>query len=163
MMDRNDGLASARQCLIRSAGWTTQDVGLGRIVGEVLAVVYLNELPSSLDDIGDSLGLSKAAVSIATRQLDKYGLLKRVRNPGDRKTYYRVTDHFAAALQHGILEMVRAKLQGAKEVLDQADRHLEGAGESAEKNFISGQIKRARGIRDRTDKLLNNPLMRFLR
>lgn len=163
MQEQQNSLEKARQCLIKAAGWTTQDVGLGRILGEVLAVVYLREAPSSLDDIGDSLGLSKAAVSIATRQLDKYSLLERVRNPGDRKTYYRVTDHFAAALQHGILEMVRTKLQAAREVFDQAELHLNGAAESQQKKFIAGQINRARGIRNRADKLVNNPLMRFLR
>ena len=100
--DQN-AIENAKQCLIRAAGWTTQDIGLGRILGEVMSVVYLTEKPSSLDDIGANLGLSKAAVSIATRQLDKLSLLERVKNPGDRKTYYHTTEHFAASLQHGIL------------------------------------------------------------
>ena len=158
-----NAIEDARQCLIRAAGWTTQDMGLGRILGEVMAVIYLTEGPSSLDDIGETLGLSKAAVSIATRQLDKLSLLRRVRNPGDRKTYYRTTEHFAAALQHGILEMLRAKLQTTKDVLDQADGFLGESGDSDEKEFLQNQIKRARKIRNRTDKLLNNPLMRLLK
>lgn len=156
-----NAVENAKQCLIRAAGWTTQDMGLGRILGEVMAVVYLTKQPSSLDDISANLGLSKAAVSIATRQLDKLSLLERVRNPGDRKTYYRVTEHFAASLQHGILEMLRAKLATTKDVLDQAEVFLGDAGESDEKKFLHNQIERARRIRNRTDKLLNNPLIKF--
>ena len=164
-MSNNDknAVEDARQCLVKAAGWTTQDMGLGRILGEVMAVVYLTEKPSSLDDIGLNLGLSKAAISIATRQLDKLSLLERVRNSGDRRTYYRTTDHFAASLQHGILEMLRAKLKTTKDVLDQADGFLDESEGSDEKDFLQNQIKRARRIRNRTDKILNNPLMRFLK
>lgn len=158
--DQN-GVENAKQCLIRAAGWTTQDMGFGRILGEVMAVVYLTKEPSSLDDIGENLGLSKAAVSIATRQLDKLSLLERVRNPGDRKTYYRTSEHFAASLQHGILELLRAKLATTKDVLEQAEGFLEGSEESKEKEFLSKQINRARRMRNRADKLLNNPLIKF--
>lgn len=162
-MSSKNSVENARQCLIKAAGWTTQDMGLGRILGEVMAVVYLTEEPSSLDDIGRTLGLSKAAVSIATRQLDKLSLLERIRNPGDRKTYYRTTDHFAASLQHGILEMLRAKLKTTEDVLNQAEDFLKDSKGSKEKDFLQNQIKRARRIRNRTDRILNNPLMRFLK
>jgi DNA-binding transcriptional regulator GbsR (MarR family) len=160
--DKN-AINDAKQCLIKAAGWTTQDMGLGRILGEVMAVVYLTKEASSLDAISTNLGLSKAAVSIATRQLDKLGLLERSRNPGDRKTYYQTTNHFSASLQHGILEMLRAKLQTTKDVFDQAENYLGDAEISDEKKFLKNQIGRARKIRNRTDKLLNNPLMRFLK
>lgn len=162
-MANNDqnGVENAKQCLIKAAGWTTQDMGLGRILGEVLAVVYLTKGPSSLDFIGEELGLSKAAVSIATRQLDKLGLLERVRNPGDRKTYYRTSEHFAASLQHGIMEMVRAKLATTKDVFDQAEGFLDDTETTEEKEFLTNQIDRARKMRDRADKLINNPLIKF--
>lgn len=159
--NNQNSVENAKQCLIKAAGWTTQDMGLGRILGEVMAVVYLTKEPSSLDSIGDELELSKAAVSIATRQLDKLGLLERVRNPGDRKTYYRTSEHFAASLQRGIMEMLRAKLATTKEVLDQAEGFLNNSETSEDKEFLSNQIDRARKMRNRADKLLNNPLIRF--
>ena len=154
-------IEKAKQSLIKSAGWTTQDLGLGRILGEVMAVVYLTEEPSSLDDISLYLDLSKAAISIATRQLDKLSLLERVRNPGDRKTYYRTSDHFAASLQKGVLEMLRSKLHTTKEALNEATGYLDESEESTEKAFLKNQIDRASKIRNRTDKLLNNPLLKF--
>jgi DNA-binding transcriptional regulator GbsR (MarR family) len=156
-------LEKAKQSLIKSAGWTTQDLGLGRILGEVMAVVYLTEEPSSLDDISSYLDLSKAAISIATRQLDKLSLLERVRNSGDRKTYYRTSDHFAASLQKGILEMLRSKLHSTKEALTEATDYLDSSENSSEKDFLKNQIARASKIRNRTDKLLNNPLLKFFK
>ena len=159
---QDNSVEKARQCLVKAAGWTTQDFGMGRIVGEVFALVYLTEDPISLDEISEQLELSKAAVSIATRQLDKLSLLVRVKNQGDRKTYYRTSDHFAASLQHGILELIRAKLQAAADVLNQAENFILNDADSKDAEFLQSQINRARRIRNRTDKIVNNPLLKFL-
>ena len=67
-----------RTRLIEVAGRTTQDLGMGRIIGQVLGDIYMTDGDSSLDDIGRNLGLSKAAVSIAARQLESLGLLQRI-------------------------------------------------------------------------------------
>ena len=153
----------AKKCLIKAAGWSTQDFGMGRIVGEVFAYVYLSREPASLDEVAENLGLSKAAVSIATRQLDKLSLLIRVKILGDRKTYYKTSDHFAASLQKGIMELLRSKLNSALDALEQADSFLEAAeSDDEEVVFLKQQIVRARKIRGRADKLLNNPLIRLI-
>jgi DNA-binding transcriptional regulator GbsR (MarR family) len=153
-----------RQSLIEAAGRTSQDLGLGRIVGQVMAAVYLNATPPSLDDISQQLGLSKASVSIATRQLDKLGLIERVWAQGDRRIYYKTTEHIAAALQHSVMEMLRSKLRMAGDVLEQAEKHLdqEVYSNPQDKKFLQEQIQRARGIRNRANKLVNNPIMRLI-
>jgi len=153
-----------RQLLIEAAGRTSQDLGLGRIVGQVMATVYLGAMPISLDEIGLRLGLSKASVSIATRQLDKLGLIERVWVPNDRKLYYKTTQHMAAALQRSVLDMLRTKLRTADEVLGQAERLIDPGNypETGERRFLAHQIKRARRIRNRADKLINNPIFRLI-
>jgi DNA-binding transcriptional regulator GbsR (MarR family) len=162
METANNSVENARQCLIKAAGWTTQDFGMGRIVGEVFALTYLTETHISLDDIAEKLKLSKAAVSIATRQLDKLSLLVRVKNPGDRKTYYRTSEHFAASLQYGILEMLRAKLKSTEDVLNQAESFLVSAEKGSDVDFLQEQIDRARRVRNSTDKIINNPLLKLI-
>ncbi len=159
---QNRSVEDARQCLIKASGWTTQDFGMGRIVGEVFALIYLTKDPLSLDDIAESLELSKAAVSIATRQLDKLSLLVRVKTQNDRKTYYRTSDHFAASLQHGILEMLRSKLKNTTDVLNQAEAFLESTESSPDVDFLKNQIDRARKVRNRTNRIINNPLLKFI-
>jgi DNA-binding transcriptional regulator GbsR (MarR family) len=159
--EKDNSADSARLCLIRAAGWATQDFGMGRIVGEVFAFVYLSENAVSLDEIADSLNLSKAAISIATRQLDKLSLIVRVKNQGDRKIYYRTSDHFAYSLKNGILELIRTKLKAAEDALDQAESFLKNDTADPEKQFLMYQIDRARKIRNRADKMLNNPLLKL--
>jgi DNA-binding transcriptional regulator GbsR (MarR family) len=161
--DEKDLIVESKAFLVKSAGRMSQDLGLGRIIGEVMAEVYLTEEPSSLDDIASNLGLSKAAVSIATRQLDKFSLLERIRKPGDRKTYYKVTEHFAASLQKGILGILRSKLQTGREVIDEAEDKLSLLPDSKDKEFLKKQLERAENIRKKVDMLVNNPLMRFIK
>ena len=138
---------------------------MGRIIGQVMAMVYLSPVECSLDEIGHQLGLSKAAVSIATRQLESLGLFQQVWKQGDRKNYYKTVDNFARALQHGILEMLRNKLHLAGEELNIAEQFLKEAatnGNSEEVSFLQDRLGRARYLRNRVDKLINNPLIKLI-
>ena len=156
------GTEKAKRHLIDAAGRVSQDLGLGRIIGQVMASVYFRENPSSLDDIAGELNLSKAAVSIATRQLDKIGLIKEVWIKGDRKTYFKTSDHLAATLQKGIMELLRNKLQTTDEMLKEAEMCLQDAEVTIEKKFLEHQIGRARKIHKRADSLINNPLVKLI-
>jgi DNA-binding transcriptional regulator GbsR (MarR family) len=147
--------------LIDACGKMSQDIGLGRIIGQVMAAIYLREQPSSLDDVEKELRLSKAAISIATRQLDKLGAINQVWIKGDRKTYYHTSNHLAATLQKGIIDLLKKKLQGTKEILKDADHLLKGEN-SKDAVFLKGQIGRARKIHRKIDIIINNPLMRLL-
>jgi DNA-binding transcriptional regulator GbsR (MarR family) len=162
----NSGLVEeAKRRLIESAGKATQDFGMGRILGQVMAVLYLAPGEASLDKIAEELALSKAAVSIATRQLEGLELVRKVWVKGDKRTYYRTVDNFAAALQNGILEMLRAKLRAGANDLTFASECLEQAqGEipDDEMDFLKKQIRRADSIRKKADMVLNNPLVRLI-
>ena len=154
-----------RARLIEVAGRTTQDLGLGRILGQVIGFVYLQEEDCSLDELGDGLGLSKAAVSIAARQLEGLGLLQRVWKKGDRKSYYRTVDHFGKAVQHGILEMLRNKVRTVGEELDRVEEILSAAdrdGESSDLKFIRKRMRRAQTLRKRARQILANPILKAL-
>ena len=154
-----------RTRLIEVAGRTTQDLGLGRIVGQVLGDIYLTDGDSSLDDIGRNLGLSKAAVSIAARQLESLGLLQRIWKKADRKNYYRIVDHLGVALRQGVLELVRGKLRTDGAELDHAEELLRPAGNggnNGEIKFLQTRLNRARQLRHRATRIFNNPIMKML-
>jgi len=154
-----------RTRLIEVAGRTTQDLGMGRIIGQVLGDIYMTEGESSLDDIGQNLGLSKAAVSIAARQLESLGLLQRIWKKSDRKNYYRVVDHLGVALRRGALEMVRGKIRAAGAELDHAEELLRRAGNgnnNTEIKFLQTRLNRAKKLRRRATRIFNNPIMKML-
>jgi DNA-binding transcriptional regulator GbsR (MarR family) len=162
----NKAVEDVRSRLIEVAGRTTQDLGMGRIIGQVMGYVYLTRDECSLDDIGTGLGLSKAAVSIAARQLEHLGLLQRVWKTGDRRNYYRTVRHFGVALREGLLGMVRAKVNTISSEFDRAEEILAAARQKGEQDpevrFIRQRLSRARTLRNRVVRILDSPIAKLL-
>ena len=155
-------VVEARRRLVDVGGSVAQDFGLGRVVGQILVYLYLRDGACSLDAIADELGLSKAAVSIAARQLEVLGLVCRIRKPGDRRVYCRTADNIAVALRHGLLALVRQKLRAAGSALDTADELLPCGPGDKEISFLRERVARARALTRRVDRVLSSPLLKLL-
>ena len=151
-----------RKRLTEVGGRTAQDLGLGRIVGQLLVHLYLSPVECPLDDIARDLGLSKAAVSIAARQLESLGLLRRSWKAGDRKTYYRTADDIATALHQGLLILVRNTMGLLAAELKQAETELKSDKTGTEAEFMLGRVKRAKKLRDTAMAVLENPVVKLL-
>jgi DNA-binding transcriptional regulator GbsR (MarR family) len=164
-MKQNNTANDVRQRLVEVGGRTSQDLGMGRIVGQILAYLYLREGECSLDQIGEDLGLSKAAVSVAARQLENLGVLRRSWKSGDRKTYYKTVENIATALQHGLLAFLGQKIRTVASELDYANDLLQKEtsvrNSDPELQFLYGRVKRAKLLRDRASGLLESPLLKF--
>lgn len=158
-------LAVARMRLVETGGRASHDFGTGRIVGQVLVYLYLQEHECSLDDIGDSLGLSKASVSIAVRQLEQLGLAVKVWKAGDKKKYYKSAENLANALQQGVLSMVRQKVQIFGNELETGLRLIgEIPSDSPAENesaFLKARFLRAQKLQTRLQRFLGNPLLKL--
>ncbi|MCX6995969.1 MAG: MarR family transcriptional regulator [Kiritimatiellaeota bacterium] len=166
--DANHGREAARLAwdirlrLVEVGGRTSQDLGLGRMVGQLLVYLYLWDGDCSLDQICAELRLSKASVSIAARQLERLGLLRRVWKPGDRKSYYRTADDIATALHQGLLILVRNKMGLLATELKQAETELRDHKPSPDTEFVLGRVKRAKRLRDTAMSILENPVVKLL-
>jgi len=151
--------------LIEVGGRTSQDLGLGRIVGQILVYLYLRNGDCPLDQIGEDLGLSKASVSVAVRQLESLGLLRRAWKKGDRKSYYRTADDIGTALQQGLLTFVRQKMQAVGTELDYVNEMFEKADASSntdpDTQFLYNRIKRAKLLHDQVGQTLESPLIKI--
>jgi DNA-binding transcriptional regulator GbsR (MarR family) len=160
-----ENIVLARTRLVETGGRTSQDLGLGRIVGQVLVYLYLQPAECSLDMLEQDLGLSKASVSVAARQLEAMGLVNRVWVKGERKKYYRSADNIASALQQGLLSLVRQKVQYFGGELDVSMGLLDSAAEQIETQdlaFLKQRVSRASKLQKRLGKVLGNPLVRLL-
>lgn len=159
----DESVDRARARLIEFGGITSQDLGLGRILGQVLVYLYLSTEERSLDEMALDLQLSKAAVSIAGRQLETMGLLRRVWRAGDRRTYYRTADDIASALQTGLMTFLKQKLDMAGKELSAVEEILKAADEKdAEVAFVKSRVARAAQLEKRVSDLVHNPLLKLL-
>lgn len=150
-----------RMRLVEVGGRTAQDLGLGRIQGEVLVYLFLSEEPKGLDDLASELRLSKAAVCVAARQLESLGLVRRIRIRGDRRIRYSTADNIASALQEGVLAQLRQKMRVFGSELEEIDHRLEDAGDDGDGEFLHSRVQRARVLHGRLRKLLESPLLRI--
>lgn len=63
-------------------------LGLSRPAGLCFAGIWRAAQAPCADDLTESLGLSRSNVSTALKELRDWGLISRVRAPGDRKEYF---------------------------------------------------------------------------
>lgn len=147
--------------LVTSGGRLAQEFGFNRVAGEVLACLYLTEGEASLDELEKELHLSKAAVSLGAAQLERMGLVQRVRKKGDRKRYYRSADDIGSALRHGILTFARAKMAVLDADLERAGKELDGLGPDPKAEFLTSRVARMRKLNRRAESLLENPLVKL--
>jgi len=64
--------------------------GVNRSVSQIHGLLYLSDRPLAADEIVDQLGLARSNVSTALKELQGYGIVRRVHVESDRR------DHFIA-------------------------------------------------------------------
>lgn len=154
--------AAVKARLVAAGGRLAQEFGFNRVAGEVLACLYLTDGEASMDRIEAELGLSKAAVSLAAAQLERLGLVHRVRKPGDRRRYYRSADDVGSALRHGILKFARAKMAALETDLERADGALAGLKKQPEARFLASRVGRMRELNRKAERLLDHPVLKLV-
>lgn len=165
-MEDDKKLQEARMRLIETGGRTSQDLGTGRIVGQILIYLYLRQDESSLDGIAEDLGLSKASVSIAVRQLEQLGLARKVWKSGDKRNYYKSAENIGKALQQGLLSLVRQKIQLFGDELESSLEQIREIPEDSpvkeDLTFLKQRIVRAQKLQSGLERVLGNPLVSLL-
>lgn len=159
---------AVRRKFIEAGGSTTQSFGLGRILGQIYALLYLSPAPLCLNDIVKELSVSKASVSTTVRQLERWSAVKRVWVQGDRKDYYEAEIDFQSILRHGMLTTVRKKLDTAGSQINHVESslrqtHARGNGKTRDELAIVMQrLEHAKQFHSKVQGLLSNPLLDHL-
>lgn len=66
--------------------------GINRTVGQMYALLMMNEEPLNADDISEALSVSRSNVSMGLKELQSWRLIKPHHIAGDRKEYYTAPD-----------------------------------------------------------------------
>ncbi|NMH60149.1 GbsR/MarR family transcriptional regulator [Alteromonas ponticola] len=62
--------------------------GFNRTVGQILALIVLNDKPISAQEIADSLSISRGNTSMGLKELQSWQLVKQHIVPGERKEFF---------------------------------------------------------------------------
>jgi DNA-binding transcriptional regulator GbsR (MarR family) len=97
--------------LIERIGLLTEAEGLPRIAGRIFGLLLVTPGECSLDDMADTLGVSKASISTDARRLEQYGIVRRTSRTGDRRDYYAIAPN-------ALRQSLENKLRGMRVFLD---------------------------------------------
>mgnify|MGYP001568882648 CR=1 FL=1 len=148
--------------MIEAAGYVTQSLGMGRVLGQIYAYCYFSPDPQTLDALTAGLGISKGSASMGVRQLEQWGALESVWVKGDRKDYYRARDAFGRILKHIVQDMAGKRIEASATALKDAERELEQRAAAAngrlteEEAFIRQRLAGIRSFQEKTQTLWNS-------
>jgi DNA-binding transcriptional regulator GbsR (MarR family) len=106
---RRGRLREWEQIAVDAVGTTIEFWGFKRNQGRVWALLYLRERALSAAEIQAELGLSKGAVSMITRELERWSVIERARDPGSDVWRYRAGERLMDMVAR-VLEQREAQL-----------------------------------------------------
>ena len=104
MTDANDGF-------IEMMGRHFEEEGVPRIAGRLFGLLMLVERDSTLDELAETLKVSKGSISSNARLLEDWGVAERVTRPGDRRDYYRIAPDMSERLVSRQIERMQLFIQ----------------------------------------------------
>ena len=89
-------LIAVRDSMLDGLGQLSDYFGFSKVMGQLYAALLMSPDPLSLDEMMDTLGISKASVSMNIRVLEHMGMVRQawVRGRGDRRKYYEAETDF---------------------------------------------------------------------
>jgi DNA-binding transcriptional regulator GbsR (MarR family) len=112
-------LTEAEDRFIASWGRMGSVWGISRTMAEVHALLYITGSPSCTDEIMDRLGVSRGNVSMSVRSLLDWGVIEKVRLPGDRKEYYQAEQDVWSMLRAIARERIKREVDPMLDALDE--------------------------------------------
>ena len=134
--------------------------GFKRNQGRVWALLYLRDVALTAAELEQELELSKGGVSMLVRDLERWGVIIRVRNPSDSAWRYRAeTDLMKMARQviaereFSFIARVRADLEEAKKMAEATHAPNEQLKRLARMSSLADSTERALGLFLKTSRL----------
>ena len=152
--------AQAKEELIDAGGRAAETFGFSRLLGQIYMLLYLAPEPMSLDAQSTELSMSKASISVACRQLEGWGFIRKVWVKGDRKDYYEAQRDPRRLLQGGLLGALLRKTHSAGIVIAQCIEMISNDGAcDPSVQFMKQQLEVADQYRARIESAMESPLL----
>ena len=101
--------------------------------GRIWAVLYLRGTSMSANQLEEELGLSKGAVSMLVRDLERWGVVLRIRQPGTGAWHYRAETDLVQMVRRVIQERETAFITRIRADLEEARRLATASGVGRER------------------------------
>lgn len=137
----DDKLDRSRELLVQALGRQSSFWGLGKTAGEIYGALYLSPDPLSLEDVAARLGLTKGNISIAVRQLEQLGMVRRSWQKGDRRVFFESEGDFWKIAQLFLGLRHKPEFSQSFAMLEESVRLAAEAGQSAERDKLLERLQ----------------------
>lgn len=135
--------------LMSALGMQSGFWGMGRITGELYAVLYVSPKPLTLAEIATELGVTKGNVSVAIRRLEELGMVRRQYQPGDRRVYFVPNVDFWDIARHFLQRRYQPAFAASFQLMEDSIGQAEAEGN----NFIKERVQALKSFYDLLDRL----------
>ena len=138
----------ARAVFIEGMGAASATSGvLSQLQGRIFGVLLLEDHPLSLDEIAETLQLSKSNISINIRNLVEWHLVRRVSVPNSRRDHYEAASDFWRVMQEIMERRFRWNIRQVIAACDETSRTARAGRSSArERAFLENRLAALRSF-----------------
>src|SRR5580658_6203952 len=124
-----DPVALARRAMLEGVGVevAASFPGITRLGGQIVAALYLEDRPCSMDDLSLELGRSKSNIFANVRGLEAAGIVERSRAPGTRHDSYALRGKYPDVIIGAYIARLRRVVGDKRALCRRASDMLEGA------------------------------------
>ena len=98
--------------------------GFKRVMGRLWSVLYLIGEPLTAAELCERLAISSGAASMTLADLERWGVVKRSRKPGDRREYFEAETDIWKMVSRVLRERELAQIERAVEVFERVREKL---------------------------------------
>jgi len=128
-----DAAAAVREAELLAAdaiGDVIEHWGFRKVLGRIWTVLFLAAEPLPAGVIGERLQMSAGAVSMSLTELQRWGVVKRVWRPGERREFFEAETDFWKMISKVFDERERLIAESVRDRLERATAVLRAAPDS---------------------------------
>ena len=133
-------LANIRKEFVQGMGEISRFWGFSPVMGQIYGFMYLATESTTAETIMQELGVSKGNASINLRNLDRWGMVRKSRKPGDRKEYYEVETDFIRIFINMLMERKNRDFDRSLRTVTNCLEVLKGAEKNKETAFMRERL-----------------------
>lgn len=138
----SDPIRSAELLAAEAIGDVIEHWGFRKALGRVWTVLYLDTEPLPAAEISERLSMSAGAVSTTLAELQRWGVVRRVWKPGERREFFEAETDFWKMISKVVSERERFLAESVRQRLEHAVEHAEDATRSPRKTHVIERIRR---------------------
>ena len=137
----SDTLGAVANDVILHSGLLAERYGLPRIAGEICGLLFMTDGPLSLDEIAETLKVSKASVSTNCRLLESLRFVRRGDLRDGKRDYYVFAGDVWDVTGHRLRTTVQEEIQGLRHRTQEWRERLTEAPKPADAKAAASQAR----------------------